>query len=239
MDVVNRAEFEEMLARALGRGFSSERRKLLDLLGDPPRLENVPAEYWENGGKELRKIVVPILEQIYLSQAQAFMAEVTIGVDWALVNTAAVEWAQQYSFDLITGITQTTRQGVSTAIQAFYEESLTVQQLIDKITPYYGPVRSEMIAITEVTRASARGEDGVIMEIIKRNPGMEAIDRWVTHLDDRVCVICGPMHDQETTRRNADGESVWTHPELGTDISIPAHPRCRCWKRTKFRRRND
>lgn len=239
MDVVNRGDFEEMLAKALGGAFAKERRKLVELLGNPPRIENVPPEFWDDGGKNLRSAVEPILEKIYLSQAEAVIPTFTIGVDWALVNTGAIEWAQQYSFDLIRGLTDTTRLGVQTAIESFYQQPTTLQQLIDKLSPYFGPVRAEMIAITEVTRASVMGEDGVVNQILKDNPGMERVDRWYTYADDRVCEICGPMHNITTTKYDEKNGSVWIHPEMGTDISIPAHPRCRCWKRTTFKVQDD
>ena len=233
-DVIGRGAFEEQLAKVLGREFSKQRKEIIRLLGDPPNPNNIPIEYWENGGKQIRDAVEPLLQKIYLSQAEIFMNQLTIGIDWGLANTGAITWARDYTFELVTGLTETTRNGISTAIQGFFEQPTTLQQLIDKLDPYFGPVRAEMIAITEVTRAASNGESQVIKQIIERNPGMEAVSRWITYKDDRVCTICLPLHNVETTE-HVDGIAIWEHPELDDTFTQPAHPRCRCYKRTTFR----
>jgi hypothetical protein len=80
-----------------------------------------------------------------------------------------------------------------------------------------------MIAVTEVTRAAAEGEQRVVDQIIADNPGMESIDIWLTNRDDITCPICAPRHQQPRG-------SNWTE-------NPPAHPRCRCWLRHDFRRK--
>ena len=61
MDIVNREEIERKLARVLSRDLRAELGKLLDYLGDPPRLENVPPEYWQNGWRTIQREVEPVL----------------------------------------------------------------------------------------------------------------------------------------------------------------------------------
>jgi hypothetical protein len=67
--------------------------------------------FWLNGGKQLRGVVVPVFQEIYLQQARELLQQFTVGVDWALVNQGAVDWSSRYAFDLVTGITDRTRAG--------------------------------------------------------------------------------------------------------------------------------
>jgi SPP1 gp7 family putative phage head morphogenesis protein len=79
----------------------------------------------------------------------------------------------------------------------------------------YSPVRAEMIAVTEVTRAAAEGERATVREIEKE--GIRMVEVWQTNNDSLVCPICGPRHGKKV----GDGWSKNDGP--------PAHPRCRCW----------
>jgi hypothetical protein len=69
MDILNRDELERRLSRIVGRGLRSELNRLMDLLGDPPRLRNVPNDYWQNGWRDIQKDVEPVLLDIFLMQA--------------------------------------------------------------------------------------------------------------------------------------------------------------------------
>ncbi|NLE26860.1 MAG: hypothetical protein GX625_16270, partial [Clostridiaceae bacterium] len=66
MDFVNRDEIERKLARVLSKDLRVELDKLLNYLGDPPNLANVPAEYWQAGWKDIQKDVEPVLLDVYL-----------------------------------------------------------------------------------------------------------------------------------------------------------------------------
>jgi hypothetical protein len=219
MDVVNRDELERRLARLISREQRDELRQLMDLLGDPPQLDNVPETFWLNGGKQLRGVVVPVFQDIYLQQAQTLLQQFSVGVDWALINQGAVDWSSRYAFDLVTGITDRTRQGLQQAVGAYYRDALTIGDLEGLISPYYGPVRAEMIAVTEVTRAATEGEREVVRQIQADNGAIIMVPIWQTNADDLVCAICGPRHDKEIT----------------DDFYPPAHPRCRCWTNHEMR----
>ena len=219
-DVLNRDELEEELARAVAGKFAKQRRELIALLGVPPNMYNVPMDFWANGGKEMRAAIEPILEKVYLQQAMTVVDTATIGFDWALVNADAIDWVSTYTFELAEGITRTTINGtqkkVRQVIQQFFDEGLTMPQTIarmrQQLAGIYGPVRAEMIAITEVTRAAAEGERQAAA-LIERESGVKMVPTWQTSNDELVCPICGPKHDKVIT----DGEFP------------PAHPRCRCW----------
>ena len=212
-DIPNRDSLEARLARILARLQRAQMARLLELLGDPPNMANVPQSFWDETGKELQQALGPFLEQVYLDQAGLLMASIPIGVDWALINTAAVNWARAYTFDLVSGITATTRQALQTSVSAYFERGQTIGELERSISGLYGPVRSEMIAVTEVTRASSQGELQIAEDL--RKEGVEMIAIWETSADEKVCPICAPRNG----KKEGDG---WRDPP-------PAHPRCRCW----------
>jgi hypothetical protein len=80
--------------------------------------------------------------------------------------------------------------------------------------------RAELIAITEITRARSQGERAAAEMLAEL--GIPVVGTWFTMEDERVCLICGPLH--------LTPEAYWSQffPE-----GSPAHPRCRCrldWK---------
>lgn len=211
-DIVNRSTFEEDLATAIARLFGRQRREVIALLGDPPNMASIPPEWWVGITTELRSTIAPIMEVVYLEQAAVVMDVATIGVEWGLVNEAAVTWANNYTLELVAGLNNTTRQAVTSAVNSFFSQGLSITELKAKLTPIFGPVRAELIAVTEVTRAAAEGERQTAARIA-RNTGVDMVPIWQTVADERVCPICGPRHDQVII----DGQFP------------PAHPRCRCF----------
>jgi hypothetical protein len=210
-DIPDRDELEKQLARKLGGLQRRQMGKLLELMGDPPDLNNVPHTFWDDIGMELGQVVLPFEERVYLEAAQRLMSESPVGVDWSLVNEAASNWSRNSGSQLIKDISATSRRATQEAVANYYEQAWTMGDLRKKLSNIYSPVRAEMIAVTEVTRAAAEGEKGMVGELRKQGINMTPI--WQTNNDELVCPICGPKHDKEIK----DGE----YP--------PAHPRCRCW----------
>jgi len=219
-----REEEEKKFAQALAKLQRNQMARLIEYMGDPPRVENVPQSYWDEIGKELAQTIAPFLERSYLTSASTLMAELPVGVDWTLVNERAMTWAGKYAFDLVNkkkgGIVASTREGLQTAISEYFRQGWTRQELIDHLEPFFGPVRAEMIAVTEITRA-ASASDTVIAEELAKS-GIEMVEIWETLNDELVCPICGPRDGKE----RGDG---WEEPP-------PAHPRCRCRRRLELPR---
>jgi len=215
MDLTNRPDWERKLARAISRSHQRTLLKLLEYLGDPPDLLRVPPEFWEEVGSDLLIAIRPILEEIFLSQAEALLVVVPVGVDWALINVAAARWVRQFGGYLIKEITETSRRAVQESVGSFFEDQLTMGELRSRLERIFGPVRSETIAATEVTRAAVEGERATVTELEKH--GIRFVEIWQTENDGLVCPICGPLHG----KKEGDGWTTATGP--------PAHPRCRCW----------
>ena len=125
----------------------------------------------------------------------------------------------------MSGVTESTKEAVREAVATWIETGAPLGDLARALTPTFGPIRAEMIAATEVTRAYAEangmvwrrlGEQGIIF---KRE--------WRTARDERVCPVCGPL----------DGVIVGLEEKFpGGLAGPPAHPRCRCWVVPKVER---
>lgn len=146
--------------------------------------------------------------------------DAAIAIDWELVNTAVADWARQMSFELtyanVYSITQTTADRLRAEIANFIEApDMTMNQLARRVDSLFDAVRGEMIAVTEVTRAFAAGNQAA-WETSKVVEGKQ----WNTAVDELVCPICGPLNGK-TAALNETFGGLYDHP--------PAHPRCRCW----------
>lgn len=80
----------------------------------------------------------------------------------------------------------------------------------------FEPSRGETVAITETTTAISLGERDVVDRMEELGVEIDAL--WITKRDERVCPVCGPLHNQPI--------SQW---EDDFPVGPPAHPRCRCF----------
>lgn len=212
-EFAGRAEAEAAIARVLGRIGGEIAREVTEALGDPPDITKLTPELWSDIEQRYVGALRPELERTFLAALQQMADESGFSIDWTVANQMAADWARSYTFDLVTGINERTRALLRDAVSDFFESGLTIDDLKDKIAGAFGPVRAEMIAVTETTRAVSQGEKALVDELARAGAVMVAV--WNTSMDDRVCPICGP---REQTRQG-DG---WT--ELP-----PAHVGCRCW----------
>ena len=167
---------------------------------------------WANG---ITAELLPMLTRAALDESVAQAAAIGIDFDMAVINEAALRWAHSYSFALIKDLTETTRKLVSKATEAFVSTpGMDNAQLRSLLEPAFGPVRAQMIATTEVTRAYAAGTQVYQAQLAARGVQMQRV--WRTSTEGRVCPICAP---------NEDKPEVDWQPHDGP----PAHVNCRCF----------
>lgn len=165
---------------------------------------------------QMRTALEPQLVSIATEQVLRNALAIGIDFDVALVNEAALAWARQYTYDIVKGITETTRKVISAAVESFIQTpGMTQGDLRDMLTRTFGPVRAEMIGTTEVTRAYAQATN--IYQTMLGDEGIEMVRVWVTSADDRVCAICGPLDGKP--------EKDWADK---FPFGPPAHMKCRC-----------
>jgi hypothetical protein len=135
---------------------------------------------WDAEEAELRALLEPELlaaaqigSQAALLDALLVGADAGITVQWGMANLAAAEWARNYSYELVTQLTDTTRTQLQQVIPAFFDTpGLTRGKLEQLILDgpsgiedlhiggrfYPAAWRASAIAVTEVTRAVTQAE---------------------------------------------------------------------------------
>ncbi len=135
-----------------------------------------------------------------------------------------MQWVKDHAGETIDGISEDTRAQIREVIEASFDEQFDVDDLADEIADIIGdPARAELIARTEVMRASNEGQleawdQATDAGLLTGNEQKE----WIVTPDDRLCPICEPM----------DGVTVPLDDDFDVDgdkvDAPPAHPNCRC-----------
>ena len=181
-------------------------------------MEPLTSSFWANEAALLYAVVFDVVEEAarrgVLNAAQGIIQQLLrIGLpepDYDLLNESAYRYAERHTFELVSGITDTSKRALQREFAEWIESGEPLPKLVERIKPLYGPVRANMIAVTEITRAYA---DSNIMAW--RELGVDA-QKWQTTVDEDVCEICAPKHGQEYQLGDPDG-------------TPPGHVNCRCW----------
>ena len=233
--LADREKLEKRLTKILGKQFDREGKQFLSLLGNPPDIGNVPNSFWAKENVLMANAILPELLGVSRTQAQGLADQMSIGVDWGMVNERAVRAARLQTDTLIQQFMDTSREGTKKTWETFFQEGQSVGMTVaeyfeqNNITmgdleaffqPYFGLDRARMIAVTETTRAASLGELALVDEISAQNPDIIFTPIWQTDNDDIVCEICEPRNG------TASGGDEW---DIETDGPPPAHVNCRCW----------
>jgi SPP1 gp7 family putative phage head morphogenesis protein len=164
-----------------------------------------------------RILVLLLLALIGAATANTLQRGRALGVGLSIdeVNRAASQWAQDYSYNLVRGINDTTRQAIRDAVLRYTTTpGMTVDDVTKLLEPTFGKQRASTIATTEITRAYSQAAH--ITQSQLADKGVIVKQRWVTWRDDRVCPICAPLHNSFD----------W---DVQFIFGPPAHVNCRCW----------
>ena len=171
--------------------------------------------FWQNEADllwlALSGVVIESLLDGMYGGVEALPTDLQPLVDFDTLNTDALQFAKEYRYDKIKGITDTTMKQVQEAMTDWINSGDPLSSLEDILTPIFGEVRAQMIAATEITRIFAEGNASAW-----ESTGFVSQQKWMTNRDDRVCPICGPRDGQLYNLKD---------PEF----TPPAHVRCRCW----------
>jgi len=180
----------------------------------------LPDDFWMDEAEMLIEILFPLFVKAGKRAARNGISQLEeqvgaqIGVDWTLVNEAVVAWAETYSAQVAAQFTTTSMNAFLAAFPDWAASGAPLQDLIDQLEPFYGEVRAEMVAVSEVTRAFAEGnvlgwgETGLVS-------GFDVM----TAEDELVCDICKAYVEDSPFPL----DDVIDRP--------PYHVRCRCWLR--------
>jgi hypothetical protein len=206
---------EEALRRKLTTTLQAQRARVAQAIMDGANID------WDTIAAELRGVLAPALAGAATTQAGLFAAGLNIPLDIAKINVAAWAWANQYSFELVKGITATTQALVGQVVSQFIATpGMTIGDLAAAIEVPFGAARAQMIAVTETTRAYTQAN--MVTQSMLRDMGVNTVRVWQTSKDDKTCEdICVPLDGLE--------ESEWGDYADGP----PAHVNCRCWTTSK------
>lgn len=132
-------------------------------------------------------------------------------IDFDELYAKVLEFARNYRFEWIRGITEVTRRKTIKALTDWVRSGSPLSSLEQALAPLFGDARARRIAVTEVTRIFARGN-----QMAWEATGFVNKVKWNTAEDEKVCPICRPL----------DGTFIG----IGDiDALPPAHVNCRCW----------
>lgn len=241
-DIIRRQENEEVarqwaegaLAAAAQGALSAQQQRLLSLLAesDYQPTERALGQFWQREDDLLWTAMRPQIEQVLTERAT--LAAVVGGQagTFSLINQQVIRWAETYytdpadtTYGSIPNLNLTSRQQVADAFTAWNRGELPgrprgLPSLVEALTPTFGAVRAERIAVTESTRIFTES----IRQAGLANKFTVAF-RVLSSADDRVCPICGPVHGSVVAKTDERG---FAHPVRGGIGFPPFHVRCRC-----------
>jgi SPP1 gp7 family putative phage head morphogenesis protein len=192
-------------------------------------------EWWQEQADDLYRGTERVLFEIFFAGGKVgerlLPKKARVLLDWDVFNQAAVEYLDLYRLNTVAGIEAVTQQRAVAAIQQWIKSGEPLNHLTAKLDPIFGASRAQRIAVTEVTRTYAAGNISAW-----KTTGLVSQKVWQTANDERVCPICGPLHDQ-VVNLEADFslDQLALPPEMALSgneyiyFQPPAHPNCRCW----------
>ncbi len=205
-------------------------------------------EFWASQQSALRIVLGPILGDVGMAGAQGgaelLFATMGVNVDWSLASPAVLAWVKAHTAELIVELTDNTKgiveremaQWIAEDIQDWVEAGEANPDLIARLVSRgLDPARARTIAVTEATRAYAEANREAW-----RQSGFVTGQRWMTAVDERVCLYCGALHtevvsldDSYRLAPDAEGKLVRVtdrRSSVALEVSAPpAHPNCRCY----------
>lgn len=178
-------------------------------------LRSASFDEWDVVADEASAILGPTFEQ----SAEIVLGKLEIDDQsiFDLVSERAVDYAEENAADLVTSITETTRDRLRTVITDAVENAKGVQELRQAIEDNgaFSSDRAEMIARTEIGNAHMGGAlEGA------KSSGLELKKAIIRGSQEFDCEICGENEDA--------GDIELTEFFPSGDLSPLFHPNCEC-----------
>ena len=229
---------EQRLQAIVTRHFRTQKAAVMRVLEMQPPLKSVKAVQYDFYGAaladpEFLTQVLRLFTQFAVDGARIMAEVLNIAVDDAPVNLAAAKWAAKYSHLFVERLTTGTRDALDQAIKTFVETpGYTIGDVVDALN-LSDTARAERIAVTEVTRAYAMGNQTYGEQLKKENPDVKVVKIWYTNNDDKVCDLCGPLDGTEVEIDQPFYEV--DEDSLDDSGNPPRHTNCRCWTDSRTR----
>jgi hypothetical protein len=211
-----RARIEAEFAGDVAKYLAAQKKRIIDMILAGEMVD------WNEENELLYKSIYGKAMDNAMLAAELMLVKMPIGVELPTVHEAALAWLKEYKFNNISRITASTeklvRRGVSQFISTPGFTRGDLEQLLQKS---FTPSRASTIAVTEVTRSFAEGENIVADEYQK--VGISMWDIWNTDNDELVCEFCAPLEEKKVKH----GDLFYQPDSMGSGYP-PRHPNCRC-----------
>lgn len=216
---------KRIMARVFARQADKVRQYLEITTGRkqaPPDLtdwldDNLGGEWDDEDMAEL----VMMLTEARQGGVRLFGKQVKLPIDWTLTNAEAATAARKYAYDLVRNIDKTTREAIRQAVVNFVETpGMTIGDAMAAMP--FDEARALRVAVTEITRAYAAGQQAAGDALKEEFPDVEIVKRWYTNEDDRVCELCGPLAGEEV----AVDDTFYAPDDDYSDGNPPRHVNC-------------
>lgn len=167
-------------------------------------------------------VLITYLFRAFMDEVAELEAEYDVSFDPAEMAALGNEWATSFAPQEADRLIATTEKTVNKAAAAWAAGAITREQLEEMLEPAFSKSRAALIAITLITIALSYAFD-VYKNLVSQLPGIQIEEYWETALDEKVCSICRPLHNQP--------RAEW---EAQFPDGPPAHGRCRCRRRLEI-----
>lgn len=157
------------------------------------------------------------IQEELLTAASSSAVDTAASINFQKVNEFAATTAQNYTYDLIRSIDDTTRNTLQGILEKWAATpGATLPDLIQSVKDswLFSPDRAERIAVTEATRIYGIANAFAIS--ISSKDGK----RWMTAVDELVCNVCGSLSNKVIPKDQVFPLAMVEYP--------PAHVNCRC-----------
>jgi hypothetical protein len=234
-----RTRREEALTSLLRRALIRTRQQIIDALGSPPDVANVPQSLWDELSAEVEEDVRDAIAIALLLGMRRIGNEYGWRPDSDAAGDRAAAYVERRARQLADGMVDTYRDRLATAARQAAEQidrevaeaeaagrnadeawEASQRRARREINRRAREIAAEQAAtggVTETTAANSAGEM-IYREEFEAETGVALAATWRTERDDDVCPICRPLDGQP--------ESEWDNDFPG---GPPGHPNCRCW----------
>lgn len=230
---VNRATVHEnRMKRDAGRLFREQRDEMLGRMPTKAVESDVEAWMFDKGEwrirfEEMGQLLLPgVIEEV----GDDAMATLIAGVGFDVTNPRVADFVRDRKFKFAGDVTNTTYEAVRGELLAGIDAGEGIPKLRKRIEDVFenaSRVRSEMIARSEVIRASNFGAE----EAYKQS-GVVSGKEWLTAFDERTCDQCAAMNGKIVelgTNYFEKGEEFMGLKLDYEDVGYPPlHVKCRC-----------
>lgn len=203
-----REKYEERIKRDIGSLRASQRLALMDMLGDPPSLDNVPAEFWEQAKEDEKDGLAVILVALFRDRARDVAEEHGLEIDETLVSMSADRFARERAAWTIERSQASIQNRLAAKIGA--GKDLNEDEVSQSVEGNVGT-----IAVTETTQGLSTGVLFAAGAALEMNRRLLMIWRLSPC---KHCALC-PM-------LNMTIQDFWRRV---IPAGPPVHPHCKCW----------